>query len=115
MGINGHACSSVWLLNGIRKRKAKEGLKYKELDTRLYVSIKQKHRVRETDGRDTSPRCICRAKRTKNKCLTQMTLTPSKLNCSEPSEHYQLTGEHVSNTNQRGLCREGLPQRPAQK
>lgn len=33
-------------LNGIRKRKAMEELRYKELDTRLYVSLKQKHRAR---------------------------------------------------------------------
>lgn len=29
-------------LNGIRKRKAMEELRYKELDTGLYVSFKQK-------------------------------------------------------------------------
>lgn len=43
--------------NGVRKKKAIEGLRYKELDTRLYVSLKQKHWVRqmeETRLRDVS-------------------------------------------------------------
>lgn len=30
-------------LNGGRRQKAMEGLRYKELDTGLYVSVKQKH------------------------------------------------------------------------
>ena len=38
-----------------------------------------------------------------------MTLTHSKLNCAELSEHYQLTGEQLSNTSQNGLHRTGLP------
>lgn len=108
MGINGHCCSSMQL-NGVKKIKAMEGLRYKELGTRLFVSLKQTRRVSQADGRDTAQRCICGAKCTKNKCLTEMTLTHSKLNCSELLEHYQLTGEQRRNSTQSGLHRKGLP------
>lgn len=94
-------------LNGIRKRKAMEQLRYKELDTGLYVSFKQKQS--QIEGRDTSQRSICGAKCTKNECQTQTTLTHSKLSCTEASEHYQQTREQLSNTNQSGLCRKASP------
>lgn len=37
MGINGHPVALRGCLNGIRKRKAMEELRYKELDAGLYM------------------------------------------------------------------------------
>lgn len=43
---NGHPCSSLWLSQWHKEEKAMEGLRCKKLDTRLYVSLKEKHRAR---------------------------------------------------------------------